>query len=150
MREKRENERVLVLVWHAGKLLLGRMKTKRLDASGNEFPWGLPGGKRRANELHIRAAKRELREETHKHLPTRRFRFLGTTESAGRRYHLYSVRLTQKEFRERVPPHREFVEFRWFSCDALPWEAMLPEHREWMPRLFALHCVKEPSRVGEL
>ena len=133
----RRKTHALVIVRYAGRILLGRMNTKKLSITGTPFPWGLPGGGVQKGEPALRAAKRELRQEVRKRLPTPRFVYRGSVydERDDRTFFVFSVALSQKEFRERVPPHREFKEFRWFTLAELPWNEMLEEHHDWLPYL---------------
>ncbi len=122
--------RVLVLLMFGNKLLLGRMKTAKLALDGSRFPWGLPGGTRKRTEKLVRTAKREAHEELGKYLNVRRFKYQGDWEDGDNHYHLFSVIVSQKEFREHIPPHREFVAFAWFTPFEVPWKQMLPGARE--------------------
>lgn len=122
-------ERVLVLLMFGNKLLLGRMKTVKLAVDGSAFPWGLPGGTRKRTEKLVRTANREAHEELNKYVGIRRFMYQDSWEDGDNHYHLFSVVLSQKEFREHIPPHREFVEFAWFKPFEIPWKQMLPEAR---------------------
>ena len=97
----------------------------------------LPGGGLWANENPLKSAQRELKEETGKDIPADRFEEAGTVldKSDDRIYHVFRVILLQSEYREQVPPHREFEEFRWVAPQRIPWDEMLPEHREWLPQM---------------
>lgn len=126
------DDRVLVLFIFADRLLLGRMKTKKFAANGTAFPWGLPGGTPRPDEAFDRTAVREARQETRKRISRHRFTKQLAITRDDYTFHVYSVRLSQREFREHVPPHREFIEFRWFKVREVPWGEMLPGTREWL------------------
>lgn len=131
-------ERAFALPLYAGHLLMGRMITEKLSATGNAYPWGVPAGAIRGGERIIRAVKREMCQETRKDIPTRRFEFVGSVEDLrdGYIFYIFRVPLSAREYRENVPPHRnEFIEFRWFPLGELPWDDMLPEHALWLPQM---------------
>ena len=126
----------LVLMLYNGQILLGRKRSQYKSRSGTA-PWVVPGGTINRGEAPLHAAQRETREETGKGIPRKRFRKCGvvTDEGCGKEFHIFTVPLSRHEYREHPPPHREFTELRWFDQISLPWEEMLPEHEEWLPRM---------------
>ena len=126
----------LVLMLYSGKILLGRKRSKRKSRTGT-LPWVVPGGTIEEGETPEHCAQREAREETDKDIPPERFEFRGVAidEARESEYHVFIVALSRNEFREKPPPYREFTELRWFDQVDLPWEEMLPEHEEWLPRM---------------
>lgn len=143
----KDKDYVLVLVRYSDRLLLGQMRTGKVSTDGSASPWGLPGGKRKRSEQLYKAAIRELWEETGKLISRERFVACGSIHDnkEKRAYHIFSVELTQFEFREDIPPHREFISFKWFPCGELPWDKMLPEHKKWVPQMLRGGGRQQPS-----
>lgn len=120
-------------------ILLGHMRTRTKDKNGNDNPWGLPGGEIHEHncETALLRARKELFQETGKRIPQKRFVACGIVElkKLKRRIHVFSVSLTEEEYRDEIPPHHEFIEFEWYEENVrkFPFEQMPEGHDVWLP-----------------
>jgi 8-oxo-dGTP diphosphatase len=105
-----------VICQFAGKILFVRKEKPE---------WSLPGGKVEANELPVKGARRELREETG--LEFEGAEFLGHHFFDLEEHHLY--RLTVRDA-DQPRPGAKIVECRWFTHTELKSVSVKPHNLE--------------------
>ncbi|MEM4662808.1 MAG: 8-oxo-dGTP diphosphatase [Candidatus Diapherotrites archaeon] len=123
----------LCMIYKDGKILLQRKAEGRFGAG----KWNMPGGKVKAGETFVEAAKREVLEETG--IKVRKLSKIGKLnfffESSKEPVWIVHVFLA-KDFSGKEKPNEE-GELKWFDTKELPFNEMWPDDKYWYPFIFS-------------